>query len=501
MSTMTTKLISRPAVVSRLLCGARSPLRIERTLAAHKQDPNMAENKAVTMENINPNILRLEYAVRGPLVIRAAEIEKELEKGARKPFSKVIKANIGDAHAMGQVPITFIRQVLACVTYPDLIDKADFPPDVKKRARDILGACGGGSIGSYTASHGIEQIRQHVAEYIERRDCHPARWQDICLSAGASTGIKNVLQLLCNHLDGKPSGVMIPIPQYPLYSASLAEYGLTQVGYYLDEEAQWGLAMDELERSYKEAQKDCNVRALVVINPGNPTGQVLTRSNIESIIKFAHAHRLLVFADEVYQDNVYAEGSQFHSFKKVLRELGEPYSSTLELASFMSISKGYMGECGLRGGWAELVNLAPPVQAQLYKCVSAMLCPSALGQAAIDCVAKPPMPGEPSYEQWAREKANVLSSLRERATLIADTFNQMEGFKCNVVQVSAWSPGAGSGSGPARYTSAPPSCRSPSCSSRCWTPSSSSTRPSPPSTRNHRAPPRDTGRINHTPRH
>lgn len=84
---MTTKLISRPAVVSRLLCGARSPLRIERTLAAHKQDPNMAENKAVTMENINPNILRLEYAVRGPLVIRAAEIEKELEKVRPAPPS------------------------------------------------------------------------------------------------------------------------------------------------------------------------------------------------------------------------------------------------------------------------------------------------------------------------------------------------------------------------------------------------------------------------------
>ncbi|KAI5632400.1 aminotransferase class I and II domain-containing protein [Phthorimaea operculella] len=159
---------------------------------------------------------------------------------------------------------------------PQLIDSANFPADVKQRARDLLAACGGGSMGSYSASHGIEMIRRHAAEYIERRDGHPANWADICLSSGASNAIKNVLQLFCNNLGGKPSGVMIPIPQYPLYSASLAEYGLEQVGYYLDEDHQWGLDPNELERSLKEAQKNCNVRALVVINPGNPTGQSRT---------------------------------------------------------------------------------------------------------------------------------------------------------------------------------------------------------------------------------
>ncbi|KAJ2943492.1 hypothetical protein O0L34_g16600 [Tuta absoluta] len=390
--------------------------------------------KAVTLENINPNIVRLEYAVRGPLVIRATEIEKELEKGAQKPFKQVIKANIGDAHAMGQKPITFIRQVLACVADPQLIDSADFPADVKQRARDLLAACGGGSMGSYSASHGIEMIRRHAAEYIERRDGHPANWVDICLSSGASNAIKNVLQLFCNNVGGKPSGVMIPIPQYPLYSASLAEYGLEQVGYYLDEDHQWGLDPHELERSLKEAQGNCNVRALVVINPGNPTGQVLTRQNIEDVIKFAHKHNLFIFADEVYQDNVYAKGSQFHSFKKVLREMGSPYTDSQELASFMSVSKGYMGECGLRGGWMELVNLDPQVQANLYKAISAMLCPTTLGQAAVDCVARPPLPGEPSYDLWIQEKTAVLDSLNMRAKLIADTFNSMEGFTCNTVQ-------------------------------------------------------------------
>jgi len=70
---------------------------------------------------------------------------------------------------------------------------------------------------------------------------------------------------------GEP-GVMIPIPQYPLYSASLAEFGMHQVGYYLDEGRGWALDIAELERSIKEARGQCNPRALVVINPGNPTG-------------------------------------------------------------------------------------------------------------------------------------------------------------------------------------------------------------------------------------
>ncbi|GBP08679.1 Alanine aminotransferase 2 [Eumeta japonica] len=364
-------------------------------------------NNAITIDNLNPNIIKLEYAVRGPLVTRAGEIEKELAKGAQKPFNKVIKANIGDAHAMGQKPITFIRQVIACVTYPKLMDEVDFPKDVVERARALLSGCGGNSMGSYTVSFGIEMIRRHVAEYIERRDGYPSDWQTIC--------------------------VMIPIPQYPLYSASLAEYGLEQVGYYLDEDRNWALDVAELERSFKEASSNTAVRAIVVINPGNPTGQVLTRDNIESIVKFAHQHKLFIFADEVYQDNVYAEGCKFHSFKKVMTEMGAPYNQT-ELASFMTVSKGYMGECGLRGGWMELFNMDPQVQANLFKCISASLCPTTLGQTAVDCVARPPQEGEPSYDLWIKEKTNVLDSLAQRADMIVKTFNTMEGFKCNIVQ-------------------------------------------------------------------
>lgn len=70
--------------------------------------------------------------------------------------------------------------------------------------------------------------------------------------------------------------MLIPIPQYPLYSASLAEYGLAQAGYFLDEDNAWALDAAELQRALDAAAADTNVRALVVINPGNPTGQVPT---------------------------------------------------------------------------------------------------------------------------------------------------------------------------------------------------------------------------------
>ncbi|XP_010783831.1 alanine aminotransferase 1-like [Notothenia coriiceps] len=67
--------------------------------------------KVLTLENMNPNVRKVEYAVRGAIVQRAVQIEKELKEGVKKPFTEVIKANIGDAHAMGQKPITFFRQV------------------------------------------------------------------------------------------------------------------------------------------------------------------------------------------------------------------------------------------------------------------------------------------------------------------------------------------------------------------------------------------------------
>jgi len=427
-------------------CSAMSP--VDQATASkgdqqQQQRSNMSTSSAaaeptINLDNMNPCVKRMEYAVRGPLVIRANEIEKEIQSGVKKPFDDVIKANIGDAHAMGQEPITFLRQVLSLVAYPALLKSNEFPADAKERAQAILEGCKNGSVGSYSDSAGIEVIRRHAAEYIRQRDGGiDSNWENILLCAGASEGIRAVMKLIFNPQNdapqGKKPGVMIPIPQYPLYSATIAEFNMHQIGYYLNEEKNWAMDMSELERSLAEAKQVCEPKAIVIINPGNPTGSVLSRENIENVVKFAHKEKLFVFADEVYQHNVYADGCAFHSFKKVMNEMGAPYN-TMELASFMSTSKGYMGECGIRGGYAEICNVDPQVKAMLLKSVSAKLCPTVIGQACMDVIVNPPKEGEPSFPSYSQQKSEILAGLAERAKLVAETFNSMEGMSCNTVQ-------------------------------------------------------------------
>lgn len=404
--------------------------------------PSMISDKVLNSDTMNQNIKQVQYAVRGPIVVRAAALKKELIDcpDNNKPFTEVVSANIGDAHAMGQKPITFIRQVLALTVYPELMSSPDFPEDAKARAKVLLKGCGGQSVGAYSASQGIEVIREDIANYITRRDGGiPSNPQDIFLLTGASDGVVAIMKLLVSGSGSDRTGVMIPIPQYPLYSATVSELAAQKVSYYLDESNNWSLDMAELERSLEEGKKHSIPRVLCIINPGNPTGQVLPRQNIEDVIKFAKKHRLFLMADEVYQDNVYADGCEFHSFKKVLMELGPEYSESVELVSFHSISKGYMGECGLRGGYMEVVNLDKTVKEQLRKLVSCRLCPPVTGQIAVDIVANPPKEGEPSYELYMKEKSQVLGDLARKASLTAEMFNSIDGIHCNTVQGAMYS--------------------------------------------------------------
>ncbi|KAJ8247291.1 hypothetical protein GJAV_G00244610 [Gymnothorax javanicus] len=391
--------------------------------------------KILTMDSMSPQVKAVEYAVRGPIVIKAGEIERELERGVKKPFTEVIRANIGDAHAVGQQPITFLRQVVALCTCPELLDSSVFPEDAKERARRILQGCGGESIGSYSASQGVESIRKDVANYITQRDQGmPTSCDDIFLTTGASDGIMSILKLLVCGEGQSRTGVMIPIPQYPLYSAAISEMGAVQINYYLDESNCWALDTNELHRAYRAAKQYCSPRALCIINPGNPTGQVQSKKCIEDVLHFAYEEKLFVLSDEVYQDNIYAPDCQFHSFKKVLYDMGPEYFNTVELVSFHSTSKGYTGECGFRGGYMEVINMDPDVKAQLLKLLSVRLCPPVSGQAAMDVIVNPPQSDEPSYQLFQKEKTAVLSSLAEKAGLTAQILNSVPGIQCNPVQ-------------------------------------------------------------------
>jgi alanine transaminase len=92
-----------------------------------------------------------------------------------------------------------------------------------------------------------------------------------------------------------------------------------------------------------------------------------------------------------------------------------------------------MGECGLRGGYCEIINLQPEVKAMFLKMLSARLCSSVLGQMALDAIVAAPKKGDPSFDLHEQEKNHVLDSLKSRARLVADTFNSIPGMKSNAV--------------------------------------------------------------------
>lgn len=126
-----------------------------------------------------------------------------------------------------------------------------------------------------------------------------------------------------------------------------------------------------------------------MINPGNPTGQVLSKEAIKEMIQFAHEKKMVIFADEVYQSNIYTDQKTFVSFKKVLAEMPHPYN-TVELFSFHSTSKGLLGECGLRGGYFEMCNIDNRVKEEIIKLRSMFLCSNTMGQFATELMCNPP---------------------------------------------------------------------------------------------------------------
>ncbi|KAI9263298.1 pyridoxal phosphate-dependent transferase [Phascolomyces articulosus] len=394
---------------------------------------NEALPKVLTVENMNPHIREMEYAVRGRLAIRAEELRDALAQGEKLPFKTVVSCNIGNPQQLNQKPITFFRQVVSLCENPDLLAPEKeaivsqlYPIDAIERARQILKDVGA-SIGAYSHSQGVPALRKSVADFIAERDGHPADPNSIYLTQGASSGVQNILSILTQN---EKSGILIPIPQYPLYSATLTLLGATPVPYYLDEETGWSLDVEEIRQTVREARsKGTDVRALVIINPGNPTGQCLDALNMQDVLTLCHQERLVLLADEVYQTNIYEpEQRPFVSFKKALKE--HPQHDTIELVSFHSISKGMIGECGRRGGYFECCNLDKGVMDQLYKMASVSLCPNVSGQIMTSLMVTPPKQGDPSYELYHKEMTGLYESLRRRSKKLEAVFNDLEGVTC-----------------------------------------------------------------------
>jgi aspartate/methionine/tyrosine aminotransferase len=352
------------------------------------------------VEDIGRTVRETQYAVRGPIVARA----QALERAGRT----IIYCNIGNPQALGQRPLTWVRQVLALCEYPELLDRVPaetFPADVVAIARQVLDGSRHG-LGAYTDSRGYAFVREAVAEFIRRRDAIAADPESIYLTDGASKAAQSVLRLL---IDDARDGIMVPIPQYPLYSATITLYGGALVPYALDERSGWELSRETLERAYAGArERGVRPRAIVVINPGNPTGAVLHETNIGMVLGFAAQHGLTVLADEVYQENLYVPGDRFVSFAQVLEDRG---LLDVSLFSFHSVSKGFLGECGHRGGYVELRNVPEDVRAELTKLQSVSLCANSVGQIVTYLMVRPPKPGDPSFAVYDRERREILIRL------------------------------------------------------------------------------------------
>lgn len=231
---------------------------------------------------------------------------------------------------------------------------------------------------------------------------------------------------------------MIPIPQYPLYSATIDLLGGQKVGYYLDESQNWSLNIRELERSLLEARGNgINVNSFVLINPGNPTGQVLSRKAVQEVVKFCSKHNLVLLADEVYQNNIYV--GEFVSCKQAAHDMGLLKKDALELVSFHSTSKGLFGECGRRGGYMEMVGIDSNVKDQIYKLASSSLCSTVSGQIMTSLMARGPKPGDESYESHEAEMAAVYESLKRRSKIVSDGLNDIPGFSCQPCQGAMYS--------------------------------------------------------------
>ncbi|MGB9409001.1 MAG: aminotransferase class I/II-fold pyridoxal phosphate-dependent enzyme [Terracidiphilus sp.] len=376
---------------------------------------------SIQMKDLGAAVLATEYAVRGPIVARAQELEKQ--------GREIIYCNIGNPQSLGQKPITWLRQILALCEYPALMELVGgvFPADAVETAQAILKGSRHG-LGAYSESKGLRFIREAVAEFIRERDGMGVDPEAIFLTDGASKGVQTILKLL---LAGPADGVMIPIPQYPLYSATITLYEGRIVPYYLDEADHWKLNRSMLEESLRTARTQATrVKAICIINPGNPTGAVLDEKNIAMVLDFAREHGLAVLADEVYQENIYLPGDRFVSFARVLdaRRIDD-----VSLFSFHSCSKGFLGECGVRGGYFECRNVPADVAAQILKLQSVNLCSNLAGQVATYAMVHPPRSGDPSYKLYNREKTAILEEMKMRAALMAEGLNKIDGISCNPI--------------------------------------------------------------------
>jgi len=272
------------------------------------------------------------YEIRGPALEQARQMEDD--------GHKIIKLNIGNLAVFGFDPPDEIMQ--------DMI-------------RNMHGAAG------YTDSKGMFAPRKAVMHYTQQKKIANVKIDDIYLGNGASELIVMSMQGLLNNGDE----VLVPAPDYPLWTAAVSLAGGNPVHYICDEQADWMPDIADMRRKITP-----NTRAIVVINPNNPTGALYPREILLEIVELARQHSLIIYADEIY-DKVLYDGHQHDSIASL--------ADDVLFVTLNGLSKNYRS-CGYRAGWMVVSGEkrhAKDYIEGLNMLASMRLCANAPGQFAI----------------------------------------------------------------------------------------------------------------------
>ncbi len=237
------------------------------------------------------------YDVRGPVVDEAARME---EAGM-----KILKLNIGNPAPFG---FTAPEEVI--------FDMRD----------NIMNSQG------YSDSRGIFSARKAIMQYAQIKHIPNVTLKDIYTGNGAS----ELIQLSLNALLNDGDEILIPSPDYPLWTACANLAGGKAVHYICDEEAEWYPDLKDMESKITDRTK-----ALVIINPNNPTGALYPKELLEQIVEIARRHELMIFSDEIY-DRLVMDGEEHISIASLAPDLF--------CVTFSGLSKSHM-ICGFRVGW------------------------------------------------------------------------------------------------------------------------------------------------------
>ncbi|HET8677896.1 MAG TPA: aminotransferase class I/II-fold pyridoxal phosphate-dependent enzyme [Blastocatellia bacterium] len=319
---------------------------------------------------INPSArtANFHYAIRN--IVSAAEA---LERKGRR----VIHLNIGDPQAFGFRPPAHLIEAVA-----------------RALSEKFTG---------YAHSAGLFQAREAVAAYATNLGSQTSP-DDVIITSGASEAADLVLTALLDPGDQ----VLMPAPGYPLYTAILNKLGAEEVSYKLDQADGWRPSPNEVR-----AAITARTRAIILINPNNPTGAITPDETTRELLEIAARHNLLVISDEVYRELCF--GPQPAPASLIAREIGAP------VITLDSLSKTHLIP-GWRVGWMRFTNSEqmPELIRAITRLASGRLCSPTVTQYAV----QPALEGDRAFLD------DFISEIRKRRDLAVSHVRQISGLSC-----------------------------------------------------------------------